>query len=183
MVKLPDETKQKEPRTMIPQYELKAEDVRHYMIEKMKEYLPVEAHGYCCSTEMILDVLIKASAECSSIEAACGDLEEVADSNTIREYLNQAVEVKSLRQREKQINAALASCIPEAMERTGIESAIAFHDEPFYGKGGQTRQVAVRGQARKGTTYFVRIATVYVIWRQVRLTCRRKVPWTPSNFC
>lgn len=155
---------------MIPQYELKAEDVRHCAIEKLKEYISVEAHGYCCTSEMIFDVLLKASAECSSIEAACADLEDVADSNTIREYLNQAVEVKTLREREKQINAALASCIPEAMERTGIESAIDFHDEPFYGKGEQTRQVAVRGQAKKGTTYFVRIATVYVIWRQVRLT-------------
>jgi putative transposase len=155
---------------MIPQYELKAEDVRHYAIEKIKEYIPVEAHGYCCTTEMIFDVLLKASAECSSIEAACADLEEVADSNTIRAYLNQAIEVKTLREREQQINAALASCIPEGMERAGIEIAIDFHDEPFYGKGKQTRQVTVRGQARKGTTHFVRIATAYVIWRQVRLT-------------
>src|SRR5512147_1066858 len=155
---------------MIPQYELKAEDVRQYAIEKMKEYIPVEANGYCCTTEMILDVLLKASAECSSIEAACADLEDVADSNTIREYLNQAIEVKTLRDREQQINAALASCIPEAMERTGIEIAIDFHDEPFYGKGEQTRQVTVRGQAKKGTTHFVRIATAYIIWRQVRLT-------------
>ena len=155
---------------MIPQYELKAEDVRQYAIEKMKEYIPVEAHGYCCTTEMILDVLLKASAECSSIEATCADLEAVADSNTIRAYLNQAIEVKTLRDREQQINAALASCIPEAMERTGIEIAIDFHDEPFYGKGEQTRQVTVHGQAKKGTTHFVRIATAYVIWRQVRLT-------------
>jgi hypothetical protein len=99
----------------------------------------VEVHGYCCSTEMIFDVLLKASAECSSIEATCADLEEVADSNTIREYLSQAIEVKTLRKRETQINTALASCIPEAMERTGIEIAIDFHDEPFYGKGEQTR--------------------------------------------
>jgi hypothetical protein len=155
---------------MIPQYELKAEDVRHCAIEKLKEYIPVEAHGYCCTTEMIFDVLLKASAECSSIEATCADLEDVADSNTIREYLNQAIEVKTLRKRETQINTALASCIPETMERTGIETAIDFHDEPFYGKGEQTRQVTVRGQAKKGTTYFVRIATAYVIWRQVRLT-------------
>jgi hypothetical protein len=51
---------------MIPQYELKAEDVHHYTIEKMKEYIPIEAHGYCCTSEMIFDVLFKASAESSS---------------------------------------------------------------------------------------------------------------------
>ena len=155
---------------MIPQYELKAEDVRHYAIEKLKEYIPVEAHGYCCTTDMIFDVLFKASAECSSIEATCADLEAVADSNTIREYLNQAIEMETLRETEKQINVALASCIPQSMRRNGIEIAIDFHDEPFYGKQEETRRVTVRGRAKKGTTHFVRIATAYVIWRQVRLT-------------
>jgi hypothetical protein len=155
---------------MIPHYELKAEDVRQYALEKMKEYIAVEAHGYCCTTDMIFDVLFKASAEGSSVEATCADLEAVADSNTIRAYLNQAIEMRQLRETEKQINAALASCLPQAMRRTGIEIAIDFHDEPFYGKSEQTRQVTVRGQAKKGTTHFVRIATAYVIWRQVRLT-------------
>lgn len=155
---------------MIPQYELKAEDVRQYAIEKLKEYIAVEAHGYCCTTDMIFDVLFKASAECSSVEATCADLEAVADSNTIRAYLNQAIELERLRETEKQINAALASCLPQAMRRNGIEIAIDFHDEPFYGKGVRTRQVTVCGQAKKGTTHFVRIATAYVIWRQVRLT-------------
>jgi len=56
------------------------------------------------------------------------------------------------------------------MVRKGIEAAIDFHDEPFYGKQASTRALTCNGQAKKGTTHFVRIATVYVIWRQVRLT-------------
>jgi len=150
---------------MIPQYELKAEDIRHYTIETMKEHIQMEAHGYSCTTDMIFDVLFKASAECSSVEATCADLKAVADSNTIRAYLNQAIEIQKLREPEQQINVALASCIPQAMQRAGIEIAIDFHDEPFYGKGEATRKVTVRGQAKKGTTHFVRIATAYVIWR------------------
>ena len=112
----------------------------------------------------------KASAECSSIEATCADLEAVADSEYHPCVSEPGDRGEKLREREQQINAALASCIPERMERVGIEIAIDFHDEPFYGKGKQTRQVTVRGQAKKGTTHFVRIATAYVIWRQVRLT-------------
>jgi hypothetical protein len=61
---------------------------------------------------MILDILLKASAECSSVEAVCADLEEIADSNTIREYLNQALLFKGLRQQEDRANAALADGIP-----------------------------------------------------------------------
>jgi len=155
---------------MIHPYELKAEDVRAYTLQTMKEHFDIKAEGYCCTTDMILDVLIKASAECSSLEAVCADLEQVADSNTLREYINQALPVKKLREQEEQVNQALAHCIPSTMLRKGIEVAIDFHDEPFYGKQESTRAVTCNGQAKKGTTHFVRIATAYVIWRQVRLT-------------
>jgi putative transposase len=48
--------------------------------------------------------------------------------------------------------------------------AMEFHDEPFYGKQKDTCKLTCSGQAKKGTTHFVRIATAYIIWRQVRLT-------------
>lgn len=155
---------------MIHQHELKAKDVHSYTARVLQEHLNIEANGYCCHTDMILDILIKASAECSSVEAVCADLEATADSNTIREYLNQALAVKELRQQEERANAALAECIPSALDREGIELAMDFHDEPFYGKQKDTRDLTCSGQAKKGTTHFVRIATAYVIWRQVRLT-------------
>jgi putative transposase len=155
---------------MIHQHELKAEDVRAYTIRILKKHLDIEANGYFCTTDMILDILMKASAECSSLEATCADLEQVADSNTVREYVNKALPVQRLREQEEQANQALADCIPETMVRKGIEIAIDFHDEPFYGKQESTRAVTCGGQAKKGTTHFVRIATAYVIWRQVRLT-------------
>jgi putative transposase len=155
---------------MIHQHELKAEDVRAYTSQTLKTHFEIEAHGYCCTTNMIYDVLLKASAECSSLEATCADLEQVADSNTVREYVNQALPIQSLRSQEEQANQALANCIPVSMLRKGIEIAIDFHDEPFYGKQENLRAVTCGGQAKKGTTHFVRIATAYVIWRQVRLT-------------
>jgi putative transposase len=158
------------PPEMIHQHELKAEDVRAYALRIFKKHLRIEANGYCCKTDMIYDVLMKASAECSSLEAVCADLEEVADSNTLREYVNQALPSDELSAQEEQANRALAECIPESMARQGIEIAIDYHDEPFYGKQEATRAVTCSGQAKKGTTHFVRIATAYVIWRQVRLT-------------
>jgi hypothetical protein len=155
---------------MIRPHELKAEDVRAYALKTLKKHLPIEANGYCCQTDMIYDVLMKASAECSSLEAVCADLEDVADSNTMREYVNKALSPDELAAQEERANQALAECIPMSMARQGIEVAADFHDEPFYGKQEQTRAVTCSGQAKKGTTHFVRIATAYVIWRQVRLT-------------
>jgi hypothetical protein len=136
----------------------------------MKQHFDIDVHGYTCTTDMIYDLLLKASAECSSLEASCADLEQVADSNTVRDYLNQALSIQALSQQEEQANAALASCIPPTMARQGIEIAMDFHDEPFYGRQKDLRAVTCNGQAKKGTTHFVRIATAYVIWRQVRLT-------------
>jgi len=155
---------------MIPQYELKAEDIRAYTVNLLREHVKLDVAGYVCTTDMILDVVLKASAENSSIEAACNDLENVADSNTIRGYLNAVLDVKELRQQENEMNAALAECIPEHMPRSRVEVAIDFHDEPFYGKQADLRKVTCSGQAKKGSSHFIRIATAYVIWRQVRLT-------------
>src|SRR6266508_2540079 len=155
---------------MIHPYELKAKDVHMYTARILKEHLKIEANGYCCNTDMIMDILIKASAECSSVEAVCADLDETADSNTIREYINKALAVNELRKQEQRANLALAECIPNALDREDIELAMDFHDEPFYGKQADMRKLTCSGQAKKGTTHFVRIATAYIIWRQVRLT-------------
>jgi len=155
---------------MIHPYELKAEDIRAYTTNLLKAHLKLDVAGYICTTDMILDILLKASAENSSVEAACADMEQVADSNTVREYLNEAMNIQELRKQEEEMNVALAECMPESMNRTKIEVAIDFHDEPFYGKQVDLRKVTCSGQAKKGTTHFIRIATAYVIWRQVRLT-------------
>ena len=119
---------------MIHPKELKAEDIRSYMMKVIQTHVPLEVQGYRCNTEMILNVILKASAENSSIEAASADLEGVADSNTMREYLNEALDGEELREQEQAMNAALAESIPSAMQRTKLEVAIDFHDEPFYGK-------------------------------------------------
>jgi putative transposase len=155
---------------MIPEYKLKAKDIRHKMLETMRQHISLEANGYQCTTEMVMDVVLKASAEQSSIEAACADLEEVADSNTVREYLNQSLIANKLREQEAEMNAALAEAIPMTMVRDDVELAIDFHDEPFYGKKAALRAVTCTGRAKKGTTHFIRIASAYVVWRQVRLT-------------
>lgn len=50
---------------MIHQYELNADDVHAYTIRTLKKHLDIEDAGYVCTTDMILDVLLKASAECA----------------------------------------------------------------------------------------------------------------------
>lgn len=155
---------------MIHEYRLTAEDVRQQTMKTLTESISLNANGYRCTTEMVLDVVLKASAERSSIEAACADLEDVAGSNTIRDYLNMALDIAELHRQEAEMNTALAASIPVTMKREQVEIAVDFHDEPFYGKRPDLLAVTCRGKAKAGTTYFIRIASIYVIWRQVRLT-------------
>src|SRR5436853_578125 len=54
----------------------------------------------------------------------------------------------------------------ESLNRTKMK----IPKEPFYGKTRELRTYACRGEGKAGTTYFYRVATLYVIWRAVRVT-------------
>ncbi len=151
---------------MILKNRLNAEDVRELAERQLREHLSMEMEGTKIRTGMVLNVLLKAAIERQSIEAVCADLENVVDSNTLREALNEALTVEELSRHEAEFNEDLADCVPSEMPRGGLEVAIDLHDEPFYGKSEELRTY----KAREGTTYFWRIATLYVIWRGVRVT-------------
>jgi hypothetical protein len=155
---------------MVTKTKLEAEDVRELAEELLLKQISLQTEGYKITTSMALNVLMKAAAENSSIDAVCSDLADVVDANTLREALNRSLKVEDLRQHEEEFNAALAECIPVGMPRVGLEMAIDFHNEPFYGKSEAMQAYTCRGEAKDGTTYFWRIASLYVIWRGVRLT-------------
>lgn len=156
---------------MVTKSKLEAEDVRELAEELLRKQLPsFQTEGYKITTGMALNVLMKAAVEGRSIDAVCSDLEDVVDGNTLREAVNRSLKVEDLHQHEAEFSAALAECIPAQMPRRGLEMAIDFHNEPFYGKGETLRAYTCRGEANDGTTYFWRIASLYVIWRGVRIT-------------
>lgn len=155
---------------MIPNYTLNAEDVREMMLTTMEQHLTMKTDGYRCTTNQTYNLLLKAVAEGSSLEAVCADSCGVVDSNTLREQVNTALRIDALQQHEDEMNAALQAAIPKGMPRGGLEVAIDLHDEPFYGKTPEMRAYTCKTRAKDGTTHFFRIATAYVIWREVRLT-------------
>src|SRR5712691_10911735 len=155
---------------MIAQTELTAEEVRRMALEVMERHLNLEVNGYKCDSQMLHHVLLKAAAEGMSIEGVCGELSGLAASNTVRVQLNKALKVKDLKRHEKNMNAALAEWLPPAVYERVLELAIDTHDEPFYGKSSTFEGYVCRGSAKAGTTHFIRLASVYLIWHDVRLT-------------
>ena len=155
---------------MIPENVLNAEDVRGMMLDVMEAEFSLKTEGYRSSTRQTMNLLLKAVAEGSSLEAVCADSCGSVDSNTLREQLNTALAVSELRQQEAEMNAALPTAIPDGMPRGGLEVAIDTHDEPFYGKTPELRAYTCKTRAKAGTSRFFRIASAYIIWREVRLT-------------
>jgi hypothetical protein len=155
---------------MIPQQELSAQDIRETMQAISQEHLPLDANGYISSREMLYDVLMKAASEGISIDAACRDLEQSIGGNTVRERLNEQLRPERLRRHEDEINAALAARLPGQLQMGSVQAAIDEHDEPFYGKSPELAAYTYRSKAKAGTTRFFRIISLYVIYRQMRLT-------------
>src|SRR5579859_634205 len=155
---------------IIPREQLSAEDVRVVVEQFLGEHLNWRIEGYKCDSSTVSQVLVKAAIEGQTIESICEDLRLNVKSNTVREQLNGLLDVCELRTHEAHVNAGLVNCVPTQLPRVGLEMAIDLHDEPFYGKTPELRTYACRGEAKEGTTYFYRVASLYVIWRQVRIT-------------
>jgi len=62
----------------------------------LQEHLPLQANGYKCTTEQLLDVLLGVAANHSTLEAICADLVGTPDADTIRQYLNKQLKVEGL---------------------------------------------------------------------------------------
>lgn len=114
------------------QLKLTDEATRMRAIERLKSHLNFQAVGYACTTEMVLDVLIRAAVTRQTIETVCHSLAEMVDGETIRGYLNDQIRVDQLPHLEQQSNQMLVAGLPRRLWKVPLEIAIDLHDEPFY---------------------------------------------------
>jgi putative transposase len=146
------------------------EDTREEAVERLGTYFPLEISGYNCTPEIVYDVLIKAAVTGQTIENVCKKLDEMVDGETIRGYLNEQINLDQMQSLEQQVNQALVAGVPRRLRKAKLEIAIDLHDEPFYGHSAGLLALTCGGKAHKGTTRFFRVATAYVIFKDMRLT-------------
>jgi len=158
------------PQSTKTSLKLTDEDTRQAALERLSTYLPLQVSGYECSPETVFDVLIKAAISGQTIETVCNGLANMVDGETIRGYLNEQIRVDDLHRLEQQVNQALVSGLPRRILKPKLEIAIDLHDEPFYGHSAELLALTCGGKAHKGTTRFFRVATAYVIYKDMRLT-------------
>lgn len=150
--------------------ELTDVEVLEQAAELLKEHLPLEADGYICTTEDLINILLGAAANCGTVQALGSDLVGSPEPETIRGYLRAQLRAEDLPELEQQLNAALGQKIPPRVWRQPRDVAFDFHDQPYYGKTSQEQGLWIRAQAQDGTTHFYRIATAYVMLHGLRVT-------------
>ena len=149
---------------------LSDDDVLRHARQGLGQHLPLEAAGYTCTTDDLLNVLLGVAANQGTIESVCQDLVGTPDAATIRGYFNEELCVEDLPDLARRLNAALAGEIPPRVWQQVCDVAMDFHDRPYYGKTPQATGLWVRGRARDGTTRFYRVATAYVMVKNLRVT-------------
>jgi hypothetical protein len=149
---------------------LSASEVRQIVSALITEHLGLQADGYDCSTQVLNDVLVKASVEGETIESTCDDLEAVPTGHTVRNHLNEQLRPEDLAEIEERVNAALTADLPKRLWHIRLDLAADLHDEPFYGKSEELLAFACRGKAKLGTTYFYQVATLYHVHKGVPTT-------------
>jgi putative transposase len=140
------------------------------LISEQLSQLLCGAAGYTCDQQTVSDIVVQASVEGSTIEKVCNSLKDAPTGATIRLYLNEELSVTEMQEIECAVNAQLQADLPSRLWKKPLELAIDLHDEPFYGKDPLLQAYACRGEAHQGTTWFYRVATVYVVHRHIPYT-------------
>jgi hypothetical protein len=68
---------------IIPTERLNREDVRRGVEEMVERYVGLRIEGYKCDSRAVVNVLVKAAVEETTIESTCDDLSLGMGSNTI----------------------------------------------------------------------------------------------------
>lgn len=149
---------------------LQSSDVHRMISEQLSHLLSNAMDGYSCNRQTVSDMVVKASGIGAAIEGTCNSLADAPSEMTVRTYLNDELPVTQLPEIECKMQRQLQADLPRRLWKRPLDLAMDFHDEPFYGKDPTLCAYACRGEAHQGTTWFYRVATVYVIHHQIPYT-------------
>jgi len=149
---------------------LQSSEVHRLISAQLSHLLSATLDGYLCNRQTVSDMVVKASVSAAAIEGTCKSMEDAPSGMSVRSYLNDELSVTALPEIERKLQIQLQADLPRRLWKKPLEVAMDFHDEPFYGKDPTLRAYACRGEAHQGTTWFYRIATVYVIHHQIPYT-------------
>jgi len=136
-------------------------------LENLKQHLELKGSGAKSSPDKILDVLLAAAANNTSIEHECDSLQGAPSANTVRGVLRESLELQKL---ERQVNQALWGHLNSRCWQDPQKVAVDLVEVPYHGRSAKNPDEIRRSQAKQGTTHFHVFATAYVVRRHRRVT-------------
>ena len=149
---------------------LQSKDVHRLISEQLSHLLSDAIDRYSCDRQTVSDMVVKASVTGAAIEGTCNSFIRAPSGATVRACLNRELSVTALPEIEAKLQGQLRANLPQRLWKRPLDLAMDFHDEPFYGKDPTLCAYACRGEAHQGTTWFYRVATVYVVHHQIPYT-------------
>jgi putative transposase len=149
--------------------EVYLEDKQVYKIamETLVKELGLDLSGKDYAEEEILDVVLQAAAQHSSIEQVCKRSEVGPSGNTVRGVIHEQLDLATV---ELRANNMLQQRLPKRLWKRARRGAIDLVLIPYHGVAQQEQSEVVRSQPKSGTSHFHAYATAFVVEKGQRFT-------------
>lgn len=139
---------------------LTSEEVLALSHSILGETLPVSVQSDTYTKDDLIDSLLYAAGQKTSLERTGARLESVPDGDTTRGYLKET----TVAEVEEAINDALVLKLPKGLLKRPRRVAIDLVLIPYYGEvTEEIEDYVIRSQAKAGTTRFFGYATIYTL--------------------
>src|SRR5918997_3018811 len=147
---------------------LDRDHVHRAAAEHLQAHLQLKDYKRKAPAPVLWSLLLAAAARITSLSDACQRLDDAPSDETARKALLATLPDYAVLQR--QLNAALAGHLPEALRQRLQDLAIDLTLIPYHGKPFGDPAEVYRAQAKDGTSHFHAYATAYVVRRGQRYT-------------
>lgn len=115
-------------------------------------------------------IITVACAEKSSIEAVCKHLKSIPSARDVRYHLTKI----KLGVIERTMNPLLQMFVGKFITGKSCYFAVDIHLKPYHGEPFESEEEVRKSKAKRGTTSFHAVATLYFLWRNRRFTVAMK---------
>jgi hypothetical protein len=143
-------------------YTITSGQVYSWTLTSLLQAKLVKDHGWLCTAQVVLGIVLRAAARLISISAACRDLARGPSDQAVMDALEEGLP-KTLPVLERRLNLALTDPLPRRMTRRSWEVAIDWHLQPYYGQPFKSRNELYYGEAKQGTTKFHAYASACIV--------------------
>ena len=143
-------------------YTITSGQVYSWTLTSLMQAKLVKDHGWLCTAQVVLGVVLRAAARLISVSAACRDLARGPSDQAVMDALEEGLP-KTLPVLERRLNLALTDPLPRRMRRRSWEVAIDWHLQPYYGQPIKSRNELYYGEPKQGTTKFHAYAAACIV--------------------